>query len=47
LGGREMELAFRYAERKDTALILKFIKELAEYEKMLHEVVATEELLEE
>lgn len=42
-----MELTFRYAERKDTALILKFIKELAEYEKMLPEVVATEELLEE
>ena len=42
-----MELTFRYAERKDTALILKFIKELAEYEKMLDEVVATEELLED
>ncbi|MFT4004196.1 MAG: GNAT family N-acetyltransferase [Lacrimispora sp.] len=42
-----MELTFRYAERKDTALILKFIRELAEYEKMLDEVVATEELLEE
>lgn len=33
-------LTFRSAERKDTALILRFIKELAEYEKMLHEVVA-------
>ena len=42
-----MDLSFRYAERRDTALILKFIKELAEYEKMLHEVVATEELLED
>lgn len=42
-----MELTFRYAERKDTALILKFIEELAEYEKMLDEVVATEELLED
>lgn len=40
-------LAFRYAERKDTALILRFIKALAEYEKMLDEVVATEEILEE
>lgn len=38
---------FRYAQRKDTALILQFIKELADYEKMLDEVVATEELLEE
>ena len=42
-----MKLYFRYAERKDTALILKFIRELADYEKMLNEVVATEELLEE
>lgn len=33
------------AERNDTALILKFIKELAEYEKMSDEVVATEEML--
>lgn len=30
---------------EDTALILTFIKELADYEKLLHEVVATEELL--
>ena len=35
----------RFAQRKDVSLILEFIKELAEYEKMLHEVVATEELL--
>lgn len=40
-------LAFRYAERKDTALILKFIRALAEYEKLLDEVVATEAILEE
>lgn len=38
---------FRFAERKDTALILKFIKDLAEYEKMSDLVVATEEQLEE
>ncbi len=38
---------FRFAERRDTGLILKFIRELAEYEKLLSEVVATEELLEE
>ena len=43
----EQEFAIRYAERKDTGLILKFIKELAKYEKMEQEVVATEELLEE
>lgn len=36
---------FRYAEEKDVALILNFIKDLAEYEKMLKEVVATEEVL--
>ena len=40
-------MEFRYAERKDCALILQFIKELADYEKMLDEVVATEELLKE
>lgn len=33
-------MEFRYAERKDCALILQFIKELADYEKMLDEVVA-------
>lgn len=38
---------FRYAEREDTALILQFIRELADYEKMLDEVVADEKLLEE
>ena len=43
----EKELTFRYAERKDTHLILQFIKELADYEKMLHEVVADESTLEE
>lgn len=41
------QLTFRFAERKDVALILQFIKELADYEKLLHEVVATEELLEQ
>ena len=41
------ELSFRYAEQKDCGLILYFIKELAIYEKMLDEVVATEGLLQE
>lgn len=40
-------MEFRYAERKDTKLILQFIKELADYEKMLDEVVADEKTLEE
>lgn len=39
-------LTFRKAERKDVPLILRFIKELAEYEKMLDEVVADEATLE-
>ncbi|MGN0267805.1 MAG: GNAT family N-acetyltransferase [Lachnospiraceae bacterium] len=41
------DINFRYAERKDVALILQFIKELAEYEHMSDEVIANEELLEE
>lgn len=40
-------MKFRYAERKDTKLILQFIKELADYEKMLDEVIADEATLEE
>ena len=37
---------FRYAVREDTALILQFIRELADYEKMLDQVVADEATLE-
>ncbi len=40
-------LTFKNAERKDTALILRFIKELADYEKMSDQVVADEATLEE
>ena len=43
----EEKLSFRYAERKDTPLILQFIKELAEYEKLADQVVADEASLEE
>lgn len=43
----EEKLTFRYAERKDTPLILQFIKELAEYEKLADQVVADEASLEE
>lgn len=39
------KVTFRLAEEKDVGLILKFIKELADYEELLHEVVATEEIL--
>lgn len=41
------ELKFRYAVESDTPLILNFIKELASYENLLDEVVATEEILNE
>ena len=41
------KLNFRYANEKDAGLILEFIRELAKYENMLDEVVATEELLRE
>lgn len=40
-------MRFRYAERKDAALILEFIRGLAAYEKLTDEVVADEALLEE
>ena len=35
----------RFAEASDVPLVLTFIRELAGYEKLLHEVVATEEIL--
>lgn len=41
------ELTFRFAQEEDCALILSFIRELATYEKMLDQVVATEDLLRE
>lgn len=41
------ELTFRFATKEDIPLIMKFIKDLAIYEKMLDKVVATEALLEE
>ncbi len=41
------EVTFRYAEEKDTGLVLEFIRGIAAYEKLLDEVVATEESLHE
>jgi GNAT superfamily N-acetyltransferase len=38
-------LVIRNASEKDTATILLFIRELAEYERLSHQVSATEELL--
>lgn len=43
----DKQLTFRFATEKDVPLILKFIKGIAEYEKMLDEVETTEELLHE
>ena len=40
-------MKFRFADKNDCAKILDFIKQLAEYEKMSDDVVATEELLKE
>ena len=40
-------MEFRSAVREDTALILRFIRSLAEYEEMLDQVSATPQLLEE
>ena len=42
-----MALTFRFAQEADTPLVLRFIKALAEYEKMLDLVVADEALLRE
>ena len=39
------KLSFRFAQKRDAALILAFIKELATYEKLSDQVVATPELL--
>lgn len=39
-------MEYRYAERKDVPLLLKFIKELAKYENLSEDVVADEDTLE-
>ena len=41
-----LHMIFRHAERTDCALILEFIRELADYEHMLGEVIADAETLE-
>ena len=40
-----MALTFRFAEEADTPLILRFIRELADYERLLDQVVADEATL--
>ncbi len=42
-----MNLSFRKAEENDCGLILFFVKELAVYEKLSDQVIATEDLLRE
>lgn len=41
------QFSIRFAQENDVPLILHFIRELADYEQLLHEVVATEEILHE
>ena len=43
----DRKIVFRFAERSDCAMILRFIRGLAEFEQLADEVVATEELLAE
>ena len=43
---RDGDLVLRFARQQDSDLILQFIRELAAYEKLLHEVVAVREDLE-
>lgn len=42
-----MSPVFRLAAVNDVSIILSFIRKLAEYEKLMHEVVATEQTLSE
>lgn len=44
--GSSTNLSIRKAEKTDIPLVLDFIKKLAEYERLSHEVVATEDDLE-
>lgn len=41
------EIKIHFANENEVGIILSFIKELAEYEKLTHEVIATEEKLKE
>lgn len=43
----ENEMTIRFAEETDCALILEFVRQLAVYEKLSDQVVATQELLHE
>jgi len=41
------EIGFRFAQKRDAALVFRFIKDLAEYEHMSSLVVSTKEMIEE
>ncbi len=41
------DFTIRFATKDDVLLILSFIKQLAEYEQLAHEVIATEDILKE
>ena len=43
----QSEISIKFATNEDCGLILKFIRELAEYEKLLDQVIATEETIRE
>ena len=47
MGGKTIDLKIRKATKSDVSYIFELIKELADYENLLEEVVASEELLEE
>ena len=47
MNANETHMAIRFAEEADLPVVLRFIRELAEYEKMADQVVATEKLLRE
>lgn len=42
---KKEDFNIRFAREEDVSLVFEFIKELADYEKLLHEVVATEDIL--
>ncbi len=43
----QSEISIKFATSEDCGLILRFIRELAEYEKLLDQVIATEETIRE
>ena len=47
MGAPALNASFRFAAEEDCSLILGFIRQLADYEKLSDQVVATEELLRE